>query len=52
LYSPAFSTSVGLLKLSMLMTEIGGGIAQPKVSSHGGGFDWEYVKSFIRRLFP
>jgi cell division protein FtsA len=52
LYSPAFSTSVGLLKWSMLMTEIGGEIAKPKVSSHGGGYDWEYVKSLLRRLFP
>jgi cell division protein FtsA len=52
LYSPAFSTSVGLLKWSMLMTEIGGEIAQPKVSSYGGGYDWEYVKSLLRRLFP
>jgi cell division protein FtsA len=52
LYSPAYSTSVGLLRWSMLMTEIGGEVAQPKISSSGGGFDWEYVKSLIRRLFP
>jgi cell division protein FtsA len=52
LNSPAFSTSVGLLKWSMLMTEIGGEIAQPRASSHGGGLDWEYVKSLLRRLFP
>jgi cell division protein FtsA len=52
LYSPAFSTSVGLLKWSLLMTEIGGESAQPKISSRGGGFDWEYIKSLIRRLFP
>jgi cell division protein FtsA len=52
LYSPAFSTSVGLLKWSMLMTEIGAESSQPIVSSPGGGFDWEYVKNLIRRLFP
>lgn len=52
LYSPAFSTSVGLLKWSMLMTEIGGESSQPKISSRGGGYDWEYIKSLIRRLFP
>jgi cell division protein FtsA len=52
LYSPAFSTSVGLLKWSMLMTEIGADSSQPIVSSHGGGFDWDYVKNLIRRLFP
>jgi cell division protein FtsA len=52
LYSPAYSTSVGLLKWSMLMTEIGGESSQPKTSSRGGGFDWEYIKSLVRRLFP
>jgi len=52
LYSPAFSTSVGLLKWSMLMTEIGADSSQPIVSSQGGGFDWDYVKNLIRRLFP
>lgn len=52
LYSPAYSTSVGLLKWSLLMTEIGGEVAQQKISSQGGSFDWDYVKSLIRRLFP
>jgi cell division protein FtsA len=52
LYSPAYSTSVGLLKWSMLMTEIGGESSQPITSSRGGGFDWEYIKSLVRRLFP
>jgi cell division protein FtsA len=52
LLTPAFSTSVGLLKWSMLMTEIGGEIAQPKIRSQGGGLDWEYVKNLLRRLFP
>ena len=52
LYSPAFSTGVGLLKWSMLMTEIGGEVVQPALSSQGGNFDWSYVKSLIRRLFP
>ncbi|UCE00101.1 MAG: cell division protein FtsA [Chloroflexota bacterium] len=52
LYSPAFSTSVGLLKWQMLMTEIGGETPQRIIRSQGGGFDWEYVKSLIRRLFP
>ena len=52
LYSPAYSTSVGLLKWQMLMTEIGGESSQTIISSHGGGFDWEYVKNLIRRLFP
>jgi len=35
-----------------LMTEIGGDSSQKIISSHGGGFDWEYVKNLIRRLFP
>lgn len=52
LYSPEFSTSVGLLKWSTLMTEIGSEVIQPTISSQGGGFDWDYIKSLIRRLFP
>jgi cell division protein FtsA len=52
LYSPAYSTSVGLLKWSLLMTEIGGEIVQPTTSSQGGNFDWNYIKSLLRRLFP
>jgi cell division protein FtsA len=52
LYSPAFSTSIGLLKWSILMTEIGADSSQPIVNSQGGGLDWDYVKNLIRRLFP
>jgi cell division protein FtsA len=52
LNSPAYSTSVGLLRWSMLMTEIGADSSQPRISSREGGFDWEYIKSLIRRLFP
>jgi cell division protein FtsA len=52
LFSPAYSTSVGLLKWQMLMTEIGEESSKKIINSSGGGFDWEYVKSLIRRLFP
>lgn len=52
LYSPAYSTSVGLLCWSMLMTEIGENGAHQKIRSKGGGYDWEFFKSLIRRLFP
>jgi len=52
LFSPAYSTSVGLLKWQMLMTEIGEESSKTIINSSGGGFDWEYVKSLIRRLFP
>jgi cell division protein FtsA len=50
--SPAYSTSVGLLHWAVLMTEFGPepGHHRPKIQ--GGGFDWENVKSWLRRLLP
>ena len=55
LENPAYSTSIGLLKWALLMTDIyvqparqgmriGGGAAGP--------IDWDSVKGFIRRLLP
>jgi cell division protein FtsA len=54
LQSPAYSTSVGLLKWAMLMTDI---YVQP---AHQGihigpvtsGIEWDSVKNFLRRLLP
>jgi cell division protein FtsA len=54
LQSPAFSTSVGLLKWALLMTDIyvhpaHQGIHIGPVTS---GIEWESVKNFLRRLLP
>ena len=52
LNSPAFSTSVGLLKWVMLMSEF----TEIEISSRrlrkGGSIDIESIKSFMRRLIP
>ncbi len=52
--SPAYSTSVGLLKWALLMTDI---YVQPnrpgmRIGTTAGGIDWESVKNFLRRLLP
>ena len=53
LNSPAFSTSVGLLRWWDLMNEL-----EPPTAGHrrengqGGGLDRDWIKSFIRRLLP
>jgi cell division protein FtsA len=52
LYSPAYSTSVGLLRWALLMTEVGGDLGQFKPRIEGGGLDWENLKSWLRRLLP
>jgi cell division protein FtsA len=52
LNSPAFSTSVGLLQWAVLMTELGSGGNLRGVQHHGGGLDWDNVKSWLRRLLP
>jgi cell division protein FtsA len=56
LNSPAFSTSVGLLKWALLMSEITpaqgrrrGGSRQQKPSENT---NWEKLKEFLRRLLP
>jgi cell division protein FtsA len=54
LLSPAYSTSVGLLKWALLMSDIyvqsnQGGI---RLGPKAGGLDWETVKAFLRRLLP
>ncbi len=54
LHSPAFSTSVGLLRWAMLMSEVGPenrSRRQPS-SPKGSGIDWASVKNWIKRLLP
>lgn len=56
LLSPAFTTSVGLLRWGVRMSEsepvkpIKGLIKPPGLN--GRGFDWEWVKTWLRRLLP
>jgi cell division protein FtsA len=54
LQSPAYSTSVGLLKWALLMTDI---YVQParsgmRIGQGTSGFEWGSVKDFLRRLLP
>jgi cell division protein FtsA len=50
--SPAFSTSVGLLRWAILMSEISPQVKHRRSVPQEGGIDWEKVKSFLRRLLP
>ena len=54
LNSPAFCTSVGLLRWGTLMSEIvpqsGNNRYQPQ--NNGKGIDWENVKNWLKRLLP
>jgi cell division protein FtsA len=52
LQSPAYSTSVGLVKWAFQMSEFTPQIERKRTSSKGGVFDWENIKSFLRRLLP
>jgi cell division protein FtsA len=55
LENPAYSTSIGLLKWALLMTDI---YLQPRQQgmrigrSTVGGFEWDGLKNFLRRLLP
>lgn len=57
--SPAFSTSIGLLKWAFLMSEFTAEGDQRRASSYrpvpnsrGGGINIESIKNFLRRLLP
>lgn len=57
--SPAFSTGVGLLRWAFLMSEFtpqGGkrrpGVHPGRTDAGGGVFDWENIKSWLKRLLP
>jgi cell division protein FtsA len=52
---PAFSTSIGLLKWALLMTDIYVQPTRRKMRAGGPGttgIDWESVKALLRRLLP
>jgi cell division protein FtsA len=51
LNSPAYSTSVGLLRWALMMSETtaGGGSKRP---AKGGNINWEAIKNFLKRLMP
>lgn len=52
LHGPAYSTSVGLLRWAMLMTEIGSPAMPGGKTTLGGAMDWEKFKEWFRRLLP
>jgi cell division protein FtsA len=59
LNSPAFSTSVGLLRWALMMNEYSPqGEKHPKSTPRvaaevqGGAFNWEKIKNWLKRLLP
>jgi cell division protein FtsA len=54
LHSPAYSTSVGLLNWALLMSETlpNQRHSRSRTPENFGGFNWEWVKSFVRRMLP
>jgi len=52
LYSPAFATSVGLLRWAMMMSELPTAYAPRQPLRIGGEDTLEKIKNFMRRLLP
>lgn len=52
LSSPAYSTSVGLLRWATLMSELAPQTGKRSRTPAVSGFDWEKVKGWLRRLLP
>lgn len=54
LHSPAFSTSVGLLRWAMLMSEVAsvGEVRRQRPKSSSSVINWEKIKSWLTRLIP
>ncbi len=55
LNSPAYSTSVGLLRWAVLMNELvspQSGRRRANNNHQGGGGDWNWIKQIFRRLLP
>jgi cell division protein FtsA len=52
LYSPAYSTSVGLLNWAVLMNEVGPQLNHRRRNYQGGGANWENIKEWLKRLLP
>jgi cell division protein FtsA len=51
--SPAYSTSVGLLRWALLMNEIAPQAGRHRTgASQGSTFNWDSIKEIVRRLFP
>jgi cell division protein FtsA len=54
LFSPAFTTSVGLLRWAVLMGEVAPQNERPRYRHgiNGNRIDWEFAKIWIKRLLP
>lgn len=52
LMTPAFSTSVGLLRWALLMNEVSPQILTLRPTPAGEGLTWEKVRNWLRRLLP
>lgn len=55
LYSPAYSTSVGLLRWATMMStvsSVGTDGLRRSVSTRGSGFDWDRIRNWLQRLLP
>jgi len=54
LFSPAFTTSVGLLRWAVLMGEVVPQNERPRYRHgiNGNRIDWEFAKTWIKRLLP
>jgi cell division protein FtsA len=54
--SPAYSTSVGLLRWGLLMSEItpsgAGARRRSRGKTAGSAFEWENIKNWLKRLLP
>jgi cell division protein FtsA len=58
--SPAYSTSIGLLRWAFLMSEFSPQVGargnntyrRPRTGMEGGGLDWDRIRSLLRRLLP
>lgn len=53
--SPAYSTSVGLLRWALMMNELvapEGERRRERVNRSGSSLDWETIKGWLRRLLP
>jgi cell division protein FtsA len=52
LMTPAFSTSVGLLRWALLMNEVSPQILTLRPTPTGEGLTWDKVRNWLRRLLP
>jgi cell division protein FtsA len=52
LLTPAYSTSVGLLRWALLMNEVSPQILTLRPTPSGEGLTWEKVRNWLRRLLP